>query len=192
MTKYKLVPVEPTREMWSAAGDAVVALKSQHHDAISEAVYKAMLATAPDVQWEPVAWYLPGEGGYDSQFRDHATVKSCTGNPWEGWQPLYATPQPAEQQPTSHDWDDQDKCRRCGDRDWYASATCTPKQQLAPDVKILVEALESILHGSLLDACGNRDDDGISSAISIGIQRDSLQRWRKIAHQALAAYRKGE
>ena len=98
----------------------------------------------------------------------------------------------AEQQPISHDWDDQDKCRRCGDRDWYASATCTPKQQPSPDVSALVEALESILHGSLLDACGNRDDDGISSAISMGIQRDSLQRWRKIARQALATYRNGD
>lgn len=46
---YKLVPINPTREMWAAAGDAVVALKSQHHDAISEAVYKAMLTAAPDV-----------------------------------------------------------------------------------------------------------------------------------------------
>lgn len=31
-------------------------------------------------------------------------------------------------EPIRHDWDDQDKCRRCGDRDWYASASCTPKQ----------------------------------------------------------------
>lgn len=48
-----------------------------------------------DYKLVPVAWYLPGEGGCDSQFRDHATVKSCTGNPWAGWQPLYAAPQPA-------------------------------------------------------------------------------------------------
>src|SRR5690554_2947585 len=46
---------------------------------------------------EPMAWYLPGEGGCDSQFRDHATVNSCTGNPWAGWQPLYTHPQPAQQ-----------------------------------------------------------------------------------------------
>lgn len=39
---------------------------------------------------------------------------------------LDAVSQPEEQPASSHDWDDQDKCRRCGDRDWYASATCTP------------------------------------------------------------------
>ncbi len=41
---------------------------------------------------EPVAWYLPSNDGYDSMFRDHATVKSCTGNPWAGWIPLYTAP----------------------------------------------------------------------------------------------------
>lgn len=49
MNKFKLVPIEPTREMWAAAGDAVVALNSQHHDAISGAVYNAMLVAAPEV-----------------------------------------------------------------------------------------------------------------------------------------------
>jgi hypothetical protein len=47
---WKLVPVEPTREMWKAAGDAVVALQKTstlHHDKISDAVYRAMLAAAP-------------------------------------------------------------------------------------------------------------------------------------------------
>lgn len=53
---YKLVPLEPTREMWAAAGDAVVALESRHHDAVSEAVYKAMLAAASEVEQEPVAF----------------------------------------------------------------------------------------------------------------------------------------
>lgn len=41
---------------------------------------------------EPVAWYLPSEDGYDSCFRDHRTITSCTGNPWAGWIPLYAAP----------------------------------------------------------------------------------------------------
>lgn len=31
-------------------------------------------------------------------------------------------------EPARHDWDEQDKCRRCGDRDWYAGPICTPKQ----------------------------------------------------------------
>jgi len=54
MGNYKLVPLDPTREMWAAAGDAVVALTSQHHDAISEAVYKAMLDAAPKIKQTPI------------------------------------------------------------------------------------------------------------------------------------------
>lgn len=47
-------------------------------------------------------------------------------------------------EPASHEWDEQDKCRRCGDRDWYAGPICTPKQpaEQQPDVTQLVEALE--------------------------------------------------
>ncbi len=41
---------------------------------------------------EPVAWYLPSDEGFDSLFRDHRTVVACTGNKWEGWQPLYTAP----------------------------------------------------------------------------------------------------
>lgn len=43
------VPVEPTREMWAAAGTAVCNLQRRgvgHHDAISEAVWAAMIAAA--------------------------------------------------------------------------------------------------------------------------------------------------
>lgn len=50
MDKHKLVPIEPTREMWAAAGNAVIALESSHHDAISEAVYMAMLKAAPEIE----------------------------------------------------------------------------------------------------------------------------------------------
>lgn len=38
-------------------------------------------------------------------------------------------PKTSEIMSVSHDWDDQDKCRRCGARNWWTSATCTPKQQ---------------------------------------------------------------
>jgi len=55
---------------------------------------RAALA-APSGHSEPVAWYFPAEGGDDSMFRDHRTIMACTGNKWEGWIPLYATPQPA-------------------------------------------------------------------------------------------------
>jgi hypothetical protein len=43
------VPREPTRLMWAAAGDAVVALQHRgvgHHDKIIEAVWQAMLSEA--------------------------------------------------------------------------------------------------------------------------------------------------
>ena len=92
-----------------------------------------------------------------------------------------------QEEPDSHDWDDQDKCRRCGDRDWYASATCTPKQRPLPDVaelqaeldrerqrrfdgneqasrehredvKLLVDALESIMGYIPLDVVHCRGD----------------------------------
>jgi 2-keto-4-pentenoate hydratase len=46
---YVLVPVEPTRQMWVAAGDAVVSLQTRnigHHDRISEAVWEAMVQAA--------------------------------------------------------------------------------------------------------------------------------------------------
>ena len=47
---WQLVPVEPTRQMWAAAGDAIVALQVRnigYHDALSEAAWNAMLAAAP-------------------------------------------------------------------------------------------------------------------------------------------------
>lgn len=43
---------------------------------------------------EPVAWIRPSDEGYDSAFRDHSTIVSCTGNDWKGWKPLYAAPIP--------------------------------------------------------------------------------------------------
>lgn len=53
----------------------------------------------PAPNQEPVAWMRPeiSENGYvyDSSFRDHRTVVSCTGNKWEGWIPLYTHPAPA-------------------------------------------------------------------------------------------------
>lgn len=56
---------------------------------------RAALAVPSVPSGEPVAWYLPAEGGDDSMFRDHRTVIACTGNKWDGWIPLYITPQPA-------------------------------------------------------------------------------------------------
>lgn len=105
--KYKLVPVKPTREMWAAAGDAVVALNSQHHDAISSAVYKAMLAAAPEVEQDLVGWVVVGPGDCMSDIqtdRCHAVdLKSDMDSelpphhagPAHEVKPLYLHPQPA-------------------------------------------------------------------------------------------------
>jgi len=41
---------------------------------------------------EPVAWMRPSEEGYDSAFRDHRTVISCTEGNWIDWIPLYTHP----------------------------------------------------------------------------------------------------
>jgi hypothetical protein len=53
--------------------------------------------TKPEPEAEPVAWYHPSGDGYDSNFRDHEVVKSCTGNPWTGWIPLYTGPEPVRE-----------------------------------------------------------------------------------------------
>lgn len=49
---FVLVPIEPTREMWAASGDAVNKfghrLKS-HHDRYSDAVWKAMVSASPAI-----------------------------------------------------------------------------------------------------------------------------------------------
>lgn len=55
---YRLVPVEPTREMWAASGDAVVRLTNIgiHHDIVSRVVYDAMLAAAPTLPAQQSQW----------------------------------------------------------------------------------------------------------------------------------------
>ena len=78
----------------SATGNLTATDKqfSRHLQQIArDALAGASPPSAPAGQ-EPVAWYLPSEDGYDSCFRDHRTITSCTGNPWAGWIPLYAAP----------------------------------------------------------------------------------------------------
>lgn len=86
---------------------------------------------------------------------------------------------------------DQDKCRRCGDRDWYASATCTPKHQPAPDVAGLAEALESLIKGyvSLLEAGMDRITSlgGDCDPVPVMEQNDP---WLRDARATLAAHYK--
>ena len=81
-----------------AAEKALEALELAIHTTYSDMVLERCneadkaLRTALAEAEEPVAWYRPSEEGYDSAFRDHATVVACTGNKWEGWIPLYTHP----------------------------------------------------------------------------------------------------
>lgn len=48
--EWVLVPREPIREMWAAGGDAQMKLgdlSAHHHDTITSAIYRAMIAAAP-------------------------------------------------------------------------------------------------------------------------------------------------
>lgn len=141
MSKYKLVPVKPTREMWAAAGDAVVALNSHHHDAISEAVYKAMLAAAPAVQGEPVAYAV---------FADNGNIRIWSADPiqtetlrleyGDQVRPLYAAQQPAERHPECGCCGQTDRCDDDCDAVVIGGHRGAAEQQ--PDVALLVGALE--------------------------------------------------
>ena len=75
--------LESSRDTYQVAADELAAENKVLRDAWSA---------------EPVAWMRPSEEGYDSAFRDHATVVACTGNPWTGWVPLYLRPTAPEQQ----------------------------------------------------------------------------------------------
>lgn len=91
MSDYKAVPVEPTLEMVEAACD-----EEQRPLPMwtrMKAIYRAMLAAAPAVQGEPVAWVTA----------DTVDGQTVNGKPrriwWENNEgvglPIYATPQPA-------------------------------------------------------------------------------------------------
>lgn len=43
----KLVPLEPTREMWAAMADAFIMNNDKHHDVAIKAIYKAMINVKP-------------------------------------------------------------------------------------------------------------------------------------------------
>jgi hypothetical protein len=62
----------------------------------AEAIEVGKQAIAELESQEPVAWMRPSEEGYDSAFRDHRTVISCTGGNWIDWIPLYTPPQRTE------------------------------------------------------------------------------------------------
>ena len=45
---WQIVPKDPVRLMWAAAGDVVVLNRGKHHDVIAEGVWTGMLAAAPN------------------------------------------------------------------------------------------------------------------------------------------------
>lgn len=66
---------------------------------LGRAIDVAVKALAAQVtQAEPYGWVLP-QGTDDSLFRDHRTVQACTGNKWEGWQPVYLAAPVAQAEP---------------------------------------------------------------------------------------------
>ena len=70
---------------------------------ITKGSIRCYLANQETAKDEAVAWMLPSGDGYDSNFRDHSTVKSCTGNSWTGWVPLYLHPARPDRKPMTEE-----------------------------------------------------------------------------------------
>lgn len=90
MSKYKLVPVEPTQEMIDAGRTA------RTHPAER---YKAMLAAAPEVEQEPAAWRVDWREKSPERIpvffdRRQDAMDYCGSDDWLV-EPLYLHPQPA-------------------------------------------------------------------------------------------------
>lgn len=99
MTKYKLVPVEPTPEMIEAAQDAYMPFGG-----MDIALRMALLAS-PAVQEEPVAYAVfTGNGNIRMWGTDPAQVEVLRKQHGEALRPLYAAPQPASS--AEHAWHD--------------------------------------------------------------------------------------
>lgn len=92
MTDYKLVPMEPTAEMLEAGKKEV---DWYEHNAID--CYQAMLAAAPAVQGEPVAYLRKDQLTHVK--RMGPMLGEIADNPRADRVPVYAAPQSAEQKP---------------------------------------------------------------------------------------------
>jgi|SRR5690554_3590776 len=154
MSDYKLVPVEPTAEMVGAAEDAYMPFGD-----MELAIRMAVLA-APSVQGEPVGWVNSDE--LDNMLDDRTATLFPVRTGFHG-KPLYAAPQPAEQQPCPEDiregapYDDpafESLCREHEVSGTAAAAQCAvfweagkrvAEQKAATDVAELVEALSESL-----------------------------------------------
>lgn len=91
MSEYKVVPVEPTPEMVSAAEDAYMPFGDM------ELALRMAILAAPAVQGEPVAYLFPDEVGRTKIVLGKETAEHwCP--PGESITPLYTAPQPTEQQ----------------------------------------------------------------------------------------------
>lgn len=134
---------------------------------------REILTLRQRVQREPVG-RVKTVGGYPDE-SEHTVEWLCKYKDLKDGDLLHTTPQPAEQ-PIRHDWDDQDKCRRCGGRNWWTSATCTPKQP-APDVDV----------DELLNSFPLFDEDGLDPDIH-HCEWHILQE-RKRLHSVIAKFR---
>src|SRR5690554_6733780 len=154
MSEYKLVPVEPTDEMVSAAEDAYMPFGD-----MEMAIRMAVLA-APAVQGEPVGEVRFELGAPSSIFAELYSKSLPVLAPGTK---LYAAPQPAEQQPCPEDiregapYDDpafESLCREHEVSGTAAAAQCAvfweagkrvAEQKAATDVAELAEALSESL-----------------------------------------------
>ena len=76
----------------AAAREALAAYRRNSTRHYIDEALEDVLAALDAAQGEAVVWYRPSEEGYDSAFRDAATVARCDGHDWAGWVPLYAAP----------------------------------------------------------------------------------------------------
>lgn len=94
MTDYRLVPVEPTDEMATAAMNAEIHANSVYGEpAAFSDIWRAMLSAAPAVQGEPVAT-IHVDGSFVHVAWRIPAPSRCAMD-------VYTAPQPAEQQPIS-------------------------------------------------------------------------------------------
>lgn len=107
---YVLVPVEPTREMWAAGGDAVVGYKQRHHDKVVEEIWSAMIAAclpaapvAPADGWQGIET-APKDGTHFLAYEDTGDIFRAAYHRegylmcW-GSQPVVQTPEPTHWMP---------------------------------------------------------------------------------------------
>src|SRR5690554_4796685 len=91
MSDYKMVPVEPTPEMVSAAEDAYMPFGDM------DMAIRMALLTAPAVHGEPVG-RVKTVGGYPDE-SEHTVEWLCKYKDLKDGDLLYTAPQPTEQQP---------------------------------------------------------------------------------------------